>query len=780
MRLLYVNNRLVDLRANTLIAQTLQVYEPGKVGSVATNYTSSIKAPRTSNNDITFEQLWDSKTKSIVPYSSLSCKYVENGLPIIRDARIVINEVNEKDYALSIYSGPWGFFEAIQNKTLWNLDFSDINGPWTLAARDGYRNTITGIVQALVDDGRLVQDVLSSDPTIENVETTLKPPQIYYHTVIEKIFSSFGFQFSGDIFNNDIFKKLVMPLSLIYNDPAFIQSKMFSASAPGTQVIANPITHQTILFNQNVKQGSDNFYDGTSSYIVSNSDTPDPYFRLVFVAELVLTVAGGDINIIIDGISGPPILVAVGSGTHRIGSSTGGRADGDVISIKVITLSGTPTVTVEAGSFYTQAITGTDGFEFFPTIQSGYVYFNLLFEKILITDFLKEFCVRFNLQMTQINNVIVCNTLNTILDRRTGPDWTLKRDKDQNRIRYSFSTYGKINVIKAPKDTEFSPDLLDNYADGSFEIPNENLKDSQTIYTSLFYPSQMITTFKVLMLNLNLGPDVANFARMPGNRLFFVREPYDYDPPVLYNTVDRLDYLVGYHEDPNQEYDMGWDFFIENFHKKYVEWCLRKVRLIERLYNLSDLDIFSFNQQIPIKDNNERFLVTKISNRVSGKLAKVELLKIEPNPAFFFTQGSTNEISGDLTDLMETLSDNIPFTVLLKFSLIFTDGGSPEWQGTFDATLLYAIGNGSFTEDSIPYVSSIATHVYKLNNDGNGTDGWPVLNGWVEWLVNGVQVYADSFNNSEPSEDQNLDFTFTGLNIGDLAEIIVHEDGTSP
>jgi hypothetical protein len=138
---------------------------------------------------------------------------------------------------------------------------------------------------------------------------------------------------------------------------------------------------------------------------------------------------------------------------------------------------------------------------------------------------------------------------------------------------------------------------------------------------------------------------------MPGNRLFFVRDKYDFEPPVLYDTIDRTDYKVGFYFDPNEDREMSWQYFIDQFHQKYIDRSLRKVRLIEREYNLSDLDIYKFDQQVPIWDDGERFLVTKIINRVTRKVCKVELLKIEANPENFFTADG-NTITGELIDTM--------------------------------------------------------------------------------------------------------------------------------
>lgn len=798
MKQLYVDEQLVDLYPATAIAQTLQVFDPGRLGSVVTNYTSSIRVPKTFNNEQVFGFLSNTKTKSTVPYSSLSCRYVENGLPIIRNARVIITEVGE-DYNLNIFSGPWGFFEIIQDKWLWDLDFSDLNGPWTEATRDGYRNTTTGILQALLDDGLLES---LTPPVINYQEDRIRHPQIYYHTIVEKIFSSFGYEFEGDVFTNDIYKKLAMPLSTAYKDPRFLNSKIFSVAADGEQIIVNPASPVNVIFTENLKQGTDNFYDGVSEYVVSNTDTAAGYFSIQFKADLTIVVTGGTVDLTIEATGltplAPAILTNVGSGTHSLllQGSTDGFADGDVIKVTVVNNSGTPTVEITNGVFYSYPLTGIEDENdesYLPTITVGYVYFQKLFEEVKLIDFLKEFCVRFNCQITQINNVLHVNTLNHILDDRSGPDWTIKRDKSIiDRIKWQFNSYGRTNTLKTPIDQAFTPDITSVYGDAEFAIPNENLKENLTVYTSIMYATQMINTFGVFMLNLNvrrinevsLLPETI---RYPGNRLFFVREKYDFEPEVVYDSINRDDYLVAYFFDPNQDYELSWQLFIDEFHQKFIDRCLRAVRLVERVYNLTDLDIYAFNQQVPIWDNGERFLVTKIMNRVSPKKCKVELLKIEPNPEHYFISGSSNDITGELEDTMELIGDTELPELTIQMEYVESVTGNPTWQATFDngsdSDILTVIGNGASDSGTLTgHVGalSVDADVLKTNNDGDGPDGFPTATGWVEWLRNGVQENTAVFDGSGPSSSFGLNYTYPNVSAIDTLKVIVHEDGTTP
>lgn len=780
MRLFYVAGQLIDLYPKTVIAQTLQVFDPGKVGSIYTAYTSAVKAPLTQNNRKIFEFLDNTKTRTNIPYTSLECSYFEDGIPVIRKARLVINGVNSKEISFTVYSGAWGFFEQIQDRTLWDLDFFDINGVWSQATRDTYRNATTGILQALVDDGRLEQ---AAAPRIDNQGSSLKCPQIYYHTIIAKIFD--GFEFTGDIFDNAIFNAIAMPLGVIYNDASFLEGAMFFAAAPGDQVITDPVAAQTVLFNRNVKQGSDNFYDGISQYIVANTTTALRYLVLTFNIQLVIEVTGGTVDIRIEATDyTPSVLLNKPSGTYdTLFTASLGHKDGDIVKVTIIKNTGTPVVTIVSGTLYTTPFGSSSPEIILPSIlPEMYVYFNKLFEEIKIIDFLKDFCVRFNVQITQRNNVLEVNTLNKILDVFTGPDWTAKRDDVSQNIKYVFNTYGRTNYIKSPTDSDFTPDLTDAYGDGSFTVPNENLKGAATLYTSIFSVTGMIQTFGAFMLDLKITQineisGLPEFLRMPGNRLFFVRNKYDFEPYVLYDAVDRDDYKVGYYFDPNQDYEMSFQFFIDNFYQKFVDRCLRRTRLIEREYNLSDLDIFQFNQQVPIYDDNERFLVTKINNRVSRKACKVELLRIEANPEvtykeqylaitivnFLQQMGEASNVRNFLQTFAATITNDLPL-YSLRLQLVESVTGNPTWKSTSNngtSTIVQnVIGNGSSNTTNIPTADYVSIQVVKVDNNGNGPNGFPVITGYVEWMLNGVRRFTKTFNSANHSSLQGLNYTF--------------------
>lgn len=626
-RLLYVNGRLVDLNDKTVVAKTLQAFDLAQLGSVKVNFTNSFKIEKTDNNKEIFEHSDSIKSQTDIPYTSLSVRYSEDGQEIIPVGDMVLKET-DTDYSVNIYEGPFGFFDFIATKKLWDLDFSDLNSNWNNAAREGYRNTTTGIVCALVNDGQLslAGSVIDVSSPVGNVS-----PQIYYHTVIEKIFTSAGYTFEGAIFSDDAYLKLVMPLRMRYNS-TFSEAKRFIAYAPGTQILVDPAVLTNITFDTNVQQGSDNFYDGVDEFVADNPDSSLTYFYASFKALITITVTGGTVDLKMDNVGvggGSSTQGNLGSGTYEFSSGVApiGFADGDLIRMQVVKNTGTPTVTITSGLFYSVPSTGV--------VESGtwynigtYVYFNLLFDDFLQTDLLKDFSTRFGIQMTERNGVIVCKTLNDLIaDKANMIDWTNKRVGKSENVKFDFGGMARTNYFSYPGDS-FTSDLSSDFARGLFTISNENLPEFKTLVNSVFSMSDMSIVFDSYMLNMDLDYSGSGFYnREVGKKLFYVRSRYTEERQAQYNASPVSDYLVGYFTDSRQTLSCHWQFFIDRYYTSFIEQ-LQKAKKVKRPYDLSVVDIISFDHTRLVYDDTDIFIATKINNFINGEVTEVELFKI--------------------------------------------------------------------------------------------------------------------------------------------------------
>lgn len=620
-KLLYINNTLIDLYPDTVIAQTFQAFEVGKLGSVRLNYTNQIKIPKSDANRKALGFSDDSKSSTSFPYTSYVARYVENGLEIIHNGRVVIKESSD-DFLLNIFSGPAGFFDYIKTKKLWDIDTLDLNGAWDDAARDGKRNTTTGMVAPLINDGMITYNAVT--PAIEHTGGNNKHPWIYYHTVIDKIFSSAGYTKSGAIFSDDKYLKLAMPMKTVFSPP-FLAEKEFHAAAPGTEVINPTTSWSRVTFDKVLHSDALGFYGGTNAYFVSNADTALSFFALRFRYNMTVTVSGGtiDIAIVRNNVSVFDTTgltkTNVGSGTYTTSGTFQLKRD-DSVSVRVRTNTGTPTVTITNGNFEGIA-------DNIFNIGVDYNYFNHRFEDINQLDFIADFSVRFNVKMTERNGVIVCKTMDEILaDTANKIDWTSKRIKGRNTVHYAYNGLARSNYFTYATD-DYTGDLSDDHARGLFSIANENINESQNIYQSLFAMSDMIMyDDRIYIADIPVGSGVDSL----GKRLLYIRQNDPTNEPnsnVVYNTTARSDYKVAYFIDPRYSNSMHWQFFIDNYYTKFVA-KLQKAKALIRNYNLNDVDIHSFDILKLIQDSSETFIVTKINAYQSGKATQVELFKI--------------------------------------------------------------------------------------------------------------------------------------------------------
>ena len=121
-KLLYINDTLVDLLPNTLIALTFQAADIGDLRTRATDSSAKINLPKTSTNKQTLENIELINSLSSVPYRKASIKYFEDGLNIITNGVGIITESGD-NYKLNIYGSILDFFSLIDGKNVDDMDF---------------------------------------------------------------------------------------------------------------------------------------------------------------------------------------------------------------------------------------------------------------------------------------------------------------------------------------------------------------------------------------------------------------------------------------------------------------------------------------------------------------------------------------------------------------------------------------------------------------------------------------------------------------------------------
>jgi hypothetical protein len=192
----FLNNKPLELDNDIELTYTLNVNDIGDVATRQASYISGIKVPKTPTNIQIMQGLGLAGDTSRMPYQKPNCQVVDDGFALVPNGWAVIKNTNDY-YNLSIYSGVINFFKAIENKTLGiDLDLS------------------------LIDHQKNVQNVLNSftNPNYRyllgdyngrthydadnKILIDYLPPSANVKYLWDLIFSTFGFTYSGTVFNN--------------------------------------------------------------------------------------------------------------------------------------------------------------------------------------------------------------------------------------------------------------------------------------------------------------------------------------------------------------------------------------------------------------------------------------------------------------------------------------------------------------------------------------------------------------------------------------------------
>ena len=115
---LYIDDELVDLGSETKIILNIQSNLFRDVTQIASNSTYSVRLPKTPRNKRILNHIDMVQEKGEYAYKFHRVRYFRNGLELIRDGRVTILKVTEKDIEVSIFWGLFSNFSTIVNAGL--------------------------------------------------------------------------------------------------------------------------------------------------------------------------------------------------------------------------------------------------------------------------------------------------------------------------------------------------------------------------------------------------------------------------------------------------------------------------------------------------------------------------------------------------------------------------------------------------------------------------------------------------------------------------------------
>lgn len=208
---LYVNGESLDLSDKTVISLVLQAQDIGDISDKVGSYSRSFTVPATAKNRGILDNTFTYNTLTTFPYRRHYALLNVNGLQLAEGTVIVENNgIKEDEIRLTFYTGNSPFYQLITNIPLRSLPFFE-------AQHNRFASTIyqkrdcTGVYGypaiAYTDNTTDISNVSNS------VNMRVLMPCLKLSYVMDKIAERLGYTFTGDLFNDVIYDKIVFPVS---------------------------------------------------------------------------------------------------------------------------------------------------------------------------------------------------------------------------------------------------------------------------------------------------------------------------------------------------------------------------------------------------------------------------------------------------------------------------------------------------------------------------------------------------------------------------------------
>jgi hypothetical protein len=724
--LIYINGNLVELNNNVSFTQTKQVNDIANITNRNSNFTQTIKAPRTANNRKIFEGAFNVGSTADIPYQRAVCNVIDtnSGQHLIYNGWAVLIESTKDTYNFTVYDGIIDFYKKIEKLTINDLGVSELN----------HIKNLETVIQTWNED--LPYRYILADYNGKNLTDTSEiniDYQVPCASVVylwNKIFDFIGFEYEGNIFVNEQFKNLWIsyPKPTPITNPNLLEVTQQNSILQVTQIVYNlPFdfvyygSFTKAVFIPDTNAYNDDYYTTTGGVEISGiyrfSFTPGTF--TIFssgafsTSDLEIKVTATDTTFIIYEVNiqnGNYIDIQLNEGDKFEISLPLGFIAGD---------SPTQTTILEASSVVTTNVSLIDGYS---------LGFDEAFIDYKVTDFIKEIVIRFGLTLykDKYTDKIKFLTLYEVLQTNNIVNLSNKFVQKVSE-KYIFGNYAKLNSFKYKYNDEFM-----KHNDGFIKINNENLPAEITLFQSNIFSPERIKS------SLFNGSNVYKIWDKEVNDEGEI-EYKDLDNRFYFLRADRINTGVTIGSSTFGGEETSTIYYRESFFKLDFKSLLSywyapitslftKSRVIQCDFNLKELDIFNFqfDSLIYIEQLASYYLLNKIQ-KTEGKQARLELIEVD-----YFTKGIDNGLENyqitigipiiDECELTIPVATNYPLPTpvkLIVYTLSTVAGGGTIWvelnltppitQTLEGTTVVFDLTQLPYNEDGYRFALSITT-----------------------------------------------------------------------
>lgn len=620
---LYIDGVRFDLGQSS-ISQTYQVNDLADLKNRRANLSNTIRLPKTPNNIMALNYLSVVGSLSRAPYKLLSAKHIVNGIEIISNGYARIRSMAEVIEAV-IYSGNISLQELIQDKTLKDLDYSDINHYLNLASFEDGMLHDDRYVYALGDFG--IEPPANSGMT----QIQWQLPSLYFATIWDKIFREAGATYSGDVFQDVSFLEEVLP-------PA---NGIDIDDVNETKTLIATIDSDTARINEtsNTEQEYTHHFELTNSGSTADVDVIDD--------QMVQVNYDGVLRITVE------TSYFLNNGVLRIDT----KKNGSTIKTEVITdKSGSAATTeinlaVRDGDVFTFVARGraesTDPvlpifkcdfeadltIDFEKTTGGLFIDFTEIVPATTQEQFLKDVMQRYALVFRTVGkNHYEFRKMEDILnDRPNSEDWSDKL-KVEDTEDYEFGSFGQKNIFKY----NYTDDEEDFAQNGILISTNKHNKPIEEMIESVFTISERSgksinrDLYSVPVWEGKYDEDSGDLEEVKLNqipaRIFKAKRESGNINVKFFDS--QINTIAGDIPMLSLE-DIQMDFYISRYYKAYNR-ILNAPKVRKDFFYLSTLDIhhLDFFKLKYIKQLGQYYYLNRVSSFQPGKLTKCELIQV--------------------------------------------------------------------------------------------------------------------------------------------------------
>lgn len=202
---LWINNEEAELKPDETIATTLQVNDVEKPDTFQSSFTNTFDLPLTRVNRRILgnaQAIGDNSTRR----SQLPCRFEDSGIPIVTNGFLVINEITDRAFKVTVFDGVAEFFLQMGDTPLIELNLTSLIFSKTLTE-------VTNNTQNTWADGYVFALGNYGDLTTTTVDIRYQYPSLFVKYLFQEITSQFtDYTINNDgLYTDPFFESLLVP-----------------------------------------------------------------------------------------------------------------------------------------------------------------------------------------------------------------------------------------------------------------------------------------------------------------------------------------------------------------------------------------------------------------------------------------------------------------------------------------------------------------------------------------------------------------------------------------